>query len=262
MSEEFGFLYAPYYENEVVLLFGLLMPKLESKYVINEFSGSFPDCIALRDGIEIGIEFEVNSQHFLVHRHDQDPNLKKCQLIVCWENAWNSNERIFIDVDGNSYKIVVLALKDFLEKNKLAFVKSDKPKYNKILWNEESFFSELRKKTDEKVFARIAEVYAFCVSHNDFNVAFGQGKKIAGFNVAVKRWQRDNIGVPAPIQGYSDGNIAIDYRKLPRNLESQLRQITGDPRNKTGKPKRWQYFNMKNDTDLEFVKQALKWVSN
>jgi hypothetical protein len=53
-----GLLYNPSYENEVVLLFGLLMPYLDSQFVIDEYSGSFPDCIALKNGKEIGIEFE------------------------------------------------------------------------------------------------------------------------------------------------------------------------------------------------------------
>jgi hypothetical protein len=93
MTSEFrGFIYYPHYENEVVLLFGLLMPHFRNSFVINEYSGSFPDCLALRDGKEIGIEFEVSTIDFTAHRHHEDPDLKKCQLIVCWENSWKENK--------------------------------------------------------------------------------------------------------------------------------------------------------------------------
>jgi len=58
VPEEFrGLKYTPSYENEVILLFGMLMPHLESQFVIDEYNGSFPDCTALRDGKEVGIEF-------------------------------------------------------------------------------------------------------------------------------------------------------------------------------------------------------------
>ena len=78
-----GLLYTPSYENEVVLLFGMLLADLENNYVTDEYPGSFPDCLARRDGEQIGIEFEVNSTDFIKHKHDQNPNLHRCKLIVC-----------------------------------------------------------------------------------------------------------------------------------------------------------------------------------
>ena len=45
MVEEFKDLtYSPSYENEVILLFDMLMPHLERQFVINEYNGLFPDC--------------------------------------------------------------------------------------------------------------------------------------------------------------------------------------------------------------------------
>jgi hypothetical protein len=47
-----GLLYEPTYENEVVLLFGLLIPYCKDEFVIDRYFGSFPDCIARRNGEE------------------------------------------------------------------------------------------------------------------------------------------------------------------------------------------------------------------
>lgn len=265
MTDEFrGFKYAPSYENEVILLFGMLMPHLKSKFVIDEYSGSFPDCFALRDGKEIGIEFELNSNNF--RQHLQDPRLSKCKLIVCWENNWKSSKRVFTDINGDSQEIEVYALKEVMkevmEQTGLSFIQSDKPKYqNKEVWGEESFFKELRRKVDADVFGRVSEIYTLCLSLPEFEVVFGEGAKIATFNVMVKKWQNEKIGHPQPIQIYADGKLGIDYSKLPKNLEMELRKITGDPKWKTGKPKAWCYFDLRNQSTFDMIKKALIWVA-
>ena len=41
-----GLRWAPSHEQEVVLLFGLLLPHLDGMSVIEEASDSFPDCVA------------------------------------------------------------------------------------------------------------------------------------------------------------------------------------------------------------------------
>lgn len=264
MVKEFrGLLHAPSYENEVVLLFGLLMPHLDSQFVIDEYSGSFPDCIALKNGKEIGIEFEVNSKDFITHKHPEDPNLSKCKLIVCWENYWKESKKVFTDAKGNSHEIEVCALKEVMRQKGLSFMQSDKPKYGKrIIWNEESFFKELRGKVDAIGFGKIAEIYGFCVSRPEFEVVFGEGRKIAGFNVRMKKWQGEKIGVRSPIQVYADGKLTIDYRNLPENLEMELRRITGDPKNrKTGKPKGWYSFDLRNERTFDMIKKALEWLA-
>src|SRR5207249_11449991 len=81
-----GFLYEPEYEEEVVMLFGLIIPRLNDSYLIESCSGAFPDCFALRNGQRIGIEFELLSGNFFAQRHERDPRLKDCSMLVCWKN--------------------------------------------------------------------------------------------------------------------------------------------------------------------------------
>jgi hypothetical protein len=238
------------------------MPHLDNQFLIEEYSGSFPDCYAQRDGEYIGIEFEVFSNDFIRHGHPQDPNLSKCKLIVCWENNWKENKRVFTDVNGNSYEIEVYPLKEVLKRKGLNFIKLDKPKYEKrVIWNEDSFFRELREKVDAKGFSRVSEIYGLCLSRPEFEVVFGEGAKIATFNVVVKKWQNEKIGMPQPIQIYANGKLAIDYRKLPENLEIELRKMTGEPKWKTGEPKDWCYFDLRNQRTFEIIKKTLTWLS-
>lgn len=263
MTENFrGFLYTPSYENEVLILFGLLMPHLDNKFLIEECSGKFPDCFAQKDGKYIGIEFEVNSNDFVRHGHPQDPNLSKCKLIVCWENNWKKSKRIFTDVNGTSHEIEVYSLKEVLKRKGLNFIKLDKPKYeNRVIWNEDSFFRELRKKVDAKGFSRISELYGLCLSHPEFEIVFGEGPKIATFNVTVKKWQNEKIGMPQPIQMYADGKLVIDYRKLPRNLEMGLRKMTKEPKSKNGKSKDWCSFDLREQATFDMIKEVLEWLA-
>lgn len=247
-----GLLYTPSYENEVVLLFGMLMPYLDSQFVIDEYSGSFPDCRARRDGNEIGIEFEVNSKDFVTHKHPDDPNLSKCDLIICWENYWKKNK-----VEFHGHEIEVYELSEIMKQKGLGFTLVDKPKYQKrILWTKESFFRELGKKVNTNEFDQISEIYGFCLSHPEFEVVFGEGRKIAGFNVRVKKWQSEKMGVRSPVQVYADGKLTIDYQRLPENLETEFRKITEEPKDK------WHSFNLRDQKTLNRIKEALEWLTH
>jgi hypothetical protein len=264
MVKEFrGLQYTPSYENEVILLFGLLMSHLDDKFVIEEYSGSFPDCYAQRNEKDIGIEFEVYSNDFIQHGHPQDPNLSKCKLIVCWENNWKENKRVFTDSNGVSHEIEVYPLKEVLREKGLNFIKSDKPKYGKrVVWSEHSFFEELRSKVNPSDFVKVSEIYTLCLSHPQFEVVFGEGPRIASFNVRVKKWQSKKTGVRSPIQVYADGKLTVDYQNLPKNLETELRQITGNPKDrKTGRPKEWYSFDLRNERTFDMIKKTLVWLS-
>lgn len=43
---------------------------------------TYPDASAFYKGVEINIEFELNSSNFKKHKHD----ISRCDLVVCWEN--------------------------------------------------------------------------------------------------------------------------------------------------------------------------------
>jgi hypothetical protein len=82
-----GFLFEPTNEMGVVLLFGMLFWRLG--FIIESAQIGYPDCRAKLEvepgrWQDVGIEFELHSRHFLVHRHD--PN--RCDFIVCWIHNW------------------------------------------------------------------------------------------------------------------------------------------------------------------------------
>jgi hypothetical protein len=93
----------PENENGVILLFGYLLPKLG--IVCERSSSGFPDAIFRKvdknGKVEIKrVEFEFKSSNFIQHGH----NIKKCDLIVCWENDWPN------------CPIKIISLKDLLSK--------------------------------------------------------------------------------------------------------------------------------------------------
>jgi len=62
----------PEYESEVIILFGLLIPYLDDDFVVDQYRGNFPDCIMLRNGQRVGVEFEVFASDFYEHGHHKD----------------------------------------------------------------------------------------------------------------------------------------------------------------------------------------------
>lgn len=107
-----GFSYPLYWKVRFWFFLEMLIPYLDDEFIIREFNTSpgFPDCFALRNGVEVGIEFEVNSSHFYEHKHHTDPNVSKCNLIVCWKNALGSHIRV-LDKKGREHEIEILELK-------------------------------------------------------------------------------------------------------------------------------------------------------
>jgi len=246
-----GFLYTPSYENEVVVLFGMLLQDLDNRYVIDQYWGSFPDCLARRDGEQIGIEFEVNSTDFTKHKHDQKPNLHRCKLIVCWENGWKTNKKQF-----RGHEIEILELKEAIKQKGLSLIHLNKPKYEeRRIWDEKSFFAELRKNVDDTVFDRMMQIYGICRSCQQFEVSPGEGAKKASIRVGIIRWQEKNIGDPHPIQLYADGTVVVVYKGLPKELEEELRRRTGQPKGA------WPSHHMKQEETFNNIKKMLEWIA-
>lgn len=81
-------LHGPVNELGVIHLFGMLWR--ETGLAIEHIGPSFPDCRALKLDLGTGrwrpitVEFELRSSNFRQHGH----NIKKCNLIVCWEDDW------------------------------------------------------------------------------------------------------------------------------------------------------------------------------
>jgi hypothetical protein len=101
--KQYGLLYLPMSESEVIHLFSKLHESLGFKF-IKELRILFPDCIAIDEqNNEIRIEFEYRTSSFLTHKHD--PSL--CDLIICWEHDWKE------------CPVKVLSFKEYFENKKI-----------------------------------------------------------------------------------------------------------------------------------------------
>lgn len=126
--------YAPTSEQEVVVLFALLLPHLPQRFQLEEVHEEFPDCLASRlneDGTrsDVRIEFELYASHFINHRHD--PTL--CDLIVCWED----------DVTGDRGLPERLVLRDFVGKASPSVIALPlTPKYEARVWGRKTFLAK------------------------------------------------------------------------------------------------------------------------
>ena len=260
MSDSFrGLLYEPTYENEVVLLFGLLIPYFEDNFVIDKFFGSFPDCIARRNGEEIGIEFEVLASDFYDHRHDKHHDLAKCKVLVCWNNDL---ERETISKEGksfiivNDYEIEVLALKEIIKElreknNKALILYGERPDIGKA--NEERFFKQLEENVDRYKFERIKKLYDEVRQLKEFEVKWGGGGTWFTMRFFVKEWNVDPIGADGSgkIWINHNGNLAINPWILPQETQNVLRQIF---KRKQG----WYSVPLNSEEDLNKIREAIK----
>ncbi len=94
-------------ESGVVLMFGRFYDMLDFSSIRNA-NTRCPDCVAIKDGKEIRIEFEYKASNFLAHKHDPS----KVDLVVCW-------------INDRELSIPVISLKDELEK--LGVIAKSKP---------------------------------------------------------------------------------------------------------------------------------------
>jgi predicted transport protein len=87
-----GFIYSPINEQGVVYLFGLVSEDLNIR--VESIQQGYPDCTGIRylgkgRWERVRIEFEYNSSHFLLQKHDP----KGCDVIVCWNDDLKQEEK-------------------------------------------------------------------------------------------------------------------------------------------------------------------------
>jgi hypothetical protein len=125
--------YAPTSEQEVVILFALLLPHLPYRFEIDEVHTEFPDCLAWRiddDGKEtlVRMEFELYASHFYAHGHP----CNGCDYIVCWGD----------DMRGDHKLPRRLPLRPLAEKASPPVIRLPlSPKYPDTIWTKESFLA-------------------------------------------------------------------------------------------------------------------------
>lgn len=105
--EAAGMAFAPAYELGVVFLFGRLAAELG--FEVELIRPQFPDCLARRRGKRCRIEFELWASSYANH------SAKGADIIVCWENDWESRPRKF-------RRLEIIDLKKYVGAPKREFV--------------------------------------------------------------------------------------------------------------------------------------------
>lgn len=123
------FEFEPGTEQEVVALFGFLLPHLPIKILINEIRTAFPDCLATdaESGAPVRIEFELIPSNFRLHGHE----ITRADYIICWE-----------DDDCITEGPKVIALKPILKQAYPNFFKEGRPKFIARAWTPSAFEGE------------------------------------------------------------------------------------------------------------------------
>lgn len=250
-----GLLYNPSLENEAVMLFSLLIPHLSDSFAIEEYSGTFPDCFALRNKKRVGIEFELFASNF---NHQNNDNLNKCSLLICWKNDIRNtikrDDKEFFVVKGHEIEIMPLDKEVIkLEKEKgFKFIKhGERPD---IYRGKERFFEQLREIRPRR-YDWIKELYNKVKQSEDLEVKWGGGERWLTMRFYVKKWDVN------PISIYGDGSVEIDYQgnksqfpwfELPQVTKTELQQIFKNPKQK------WYRVPLDNEADLGNINKALK----
>lgn len=255
-----GLLFEPTYEQEVIILFGMLIPYLKDSFIIDKYPDTFPDCFARRNGQEIGIEFEVKASHFYEHHHDTNANLKKCNLLICWENDIPRKTTTRDDIELlnpetiKGHSIEIMALKKFYEEKSLKLILDGKrPDVERA--NKERFFEQLKENVDAKKQSWINELYDQVNQRKeDFEVKWGGGERLSTMRFFVKRWNVDPIYVEGSGRVWLiyQGNPAISPWKLPQEVRTMLQQRFKHP-----KPT-WYTVPLDTQSDLDNIKWALE----
>lgn len=100
--------------EEILFLFARVFPVYGIDY-IKEVRTEYPDCICVKEGKEIGIEFEVELSSFRDHLTKHD--LSKCQYVVCWKDDLELYNPMREEIEKNG--IEVLELQKLYEEGKV-----------------------------------------------------------------------------------------------------------------------------------------------
>jgi len=248
-----GFLYEPSTEDEVVLLFGLLMPHigeflkelgLGSRLFVDEWTENPTDCVIWVDGREVRVEFELYSSNS-IGRHDPE----KCDLIVCWINNWENPPQ--------NIKILELraVCKRIAADRGLRFIVEDKPKYpeRKVPYTLEEFEETLKSKLDEQDFNILWGFIEELRRLDGVQLQTGIGEKIPTLGIGFRKYGCFPLGIGADGKAYIayyNVNVKPPKPLLPPELRERIWMLLGAPKTKNGEAKKWHYIKAPNTTEL------------
>ena len=234
-----GLQWAPSHEQEVVLLFGLLLPYIDGVLFIEEASDSFPDCIAVDDrGRPVRIEFEVLASSFLAHGHDP----KGCDLIVCWQNDWPDSP------------VPVLELKQVvLQRAPWAVQHPERRKAHEGAWDEAEFLAH----ANEAGAAMLQGVKAIISQHSDvFAAVQGKGDQEATLGVWLLRGGKGRIYTI-----FGRGFVDVDFTRLKSEpLREELRRRLASVGGQGALTKSWTRLSAREPWQREVLLEALRWL--
>ncbi len=247
-----GFIFAPGNEKyEVVMLFSMVLPHLKPPMCIKEASDKFPDCTVIRWDAkgpkEMKVEIEKNARDFLDHNHD----IKRCDILVCWENDWGDCPMEIIELKS--------------EIRKLPFTMVLKP--NEYLHiptkgNVESYFQAVGEKSTDTIRDDQKKLYNYLSASPILSAIHGTGKKNESYTIKAGRYSLGYVQADGPIELYF---LGPKHSKSP--LPDQLREAYRGKAEKIlntdtgGKP--WKKVGILS-IDLSFaqLKQLLDWVAH
>jgi hypothetical protein len=240
--------FAPGSEQEVVILFGLLLPRLPDRYLINEVRMPFPDCIAWKVGNdgsrqEVRIEFELRASNFIMHKHDET----KCDLIVCWED------------DLGKFSVPRLELRSTIKSLKDHLIESpERVKYPPQSWTEEKFLNAAPLELQQ---LHLNFLHWATGLSPYFRVAYGDGNQFASWSLAVclpTGKKETLLGV------YADGTIWVQPQSVSNDVGLLYRSNLANCCDERDLGKQW-FFKKLGIADplfLATVKRALLSISD
>lgn len=265
MAENFrGLLYAPSYEDEVIMLFGMVLPHLKDyRFEIEEYTDEFPDCNAKLNGYNVGIEFEVKASTFYAHKHHLDARLPNCGWIVCWKNDIGKETLKFLQKETKQpVEIKIITLSEIIEvlektEGKKFILNPKEQKHPVSKWVKETFLKQLKEKVEDKEFISIEELLEFCEKNKELEVVYGVGK-IASLSVRVKRW-----GKIAPFGAMATGVVWISFKDANKCWVYPSQEIEAELRRRFNQPQTSYYKNyrLKDIETFDKIKAALEWIA-
>jgi hypothetical protein len=257
----FGFLYEPSKEDEVVMLFGLLMPHigefleelgLGSRVFIDEWIESPTDCIMEVDGRKLRVEFELYSSNF-IRRHD----LKECDLIVCWMDNWKNPP-------GNVRILELKRVCERLAERGLRFIIKGEPKHPErgTPYTLEEFKEALRSRVGERDFKMLWSFVDEVSKLDGIGLQTGMGKKVPTLGIIIKKLEVCPLVLEATGRAYIvyyNVNAKPPKPLIPENLAKRIWRMLGEPKTKTGKMKEWHYLEASDTAELvEKLKEVVR----
>jgi len=205
---QFGFLYEPSKESEVVMLFGALMQcytdflmeylGLSGKFHIDEWTENPTDCVVDVNGRKLRLEFELYSSNF---KGEHDP--KKCDIIVCWKDDWR----------GYPPSIKVLDLSKVVSKLEgkgfPKLILNDHQKRGPKKWSFDEFMDELKKGLSAEDFQEFKTFLDELQKTQGVDIKAGRGKIPT---ITIGFGEKSNNDYPIGI--YANGKAWISYKNV------------------------------------------------